>query len=191
MKQNTLLRVVCRGGPDIMFGLSKNQSMKKINLLLPVVACICLLSVFTACSKSGVDGGLSKGQCEITATYSGAASGDFKSSLTLSTSVKVDPLIVLTTASVKLPPQTCQLSIPAIITKGVHTQSGGTVNGITILFSDGTNGYAIGGDGATGFSVTIDEINDGEIRGSFSGQLGNDSKKTKITISNGRFSAKY
>lgn len=153
--------------------------------------CLSVLSVFTACSKSGVGGGLSKGQCEITATYSGAASGDFKSSVSLSTVVKVDPLIVLTSASVKLPPQTCQLSFPAIITKGVHNQSGGTADGITILFSDGSNGYAIGGDGATGFTVTVEEITEGEIRGSFSGQLGNDSKKTKITVSNGRFSAKF
>lgn len=164
--------------------------MKKMNVLFSAVA-IALLSVLAGCSKSGVGGGLSKGQCEITATYSGAASGDYKSSVTLSTAVKVDPLIVLTGASIKLPPQTCQLSLPVILTKGVHAQSGGTANGITILFSDGTNGYAIGGDGATGFSVTVDEISDTEIRGSFSGQLGNDSKKTKITISNGRFSAKF
>lgn len=165
--------------------------MKKMNLLLLTAGMAGLLGVFTGCSKSGTGGGLSKGQAEITATYSGAASGDFKSQATLSTAVKVDPLIVLTSATANLPPKTCQISFPTIITKGTHAQSGGTAGGITILFSDGSNGYAIGGDGATGFSVIVDEINDGEIRGSFSGQLGNDSKRTKINVTNGRFSAKF
>ncbi|GEM_PF-2920012 len=164
--------------------------MKKMNRLLFVVG-LCMLLTVIGCSKSNLGGGLAKGQCEITASYSGAASGDYKSLATLSTAVKVDPLIVLTAATAKLPPQTCQITFPVTLTKGVHAQSGGTAGGVTILLSDGTNGYAIGGDGATGFTVTIDEINDSEIRGSFSGQLGNDSKKTKITVTNGKFSAKY
>nr|WP_294903428.1 hypothetical protein [uncultured Lacibacter sp.] len=152
---------------------------------------IIFATVLSSCKKDGGGNEIAKGKAEIKASWSGASSGNFESSLTVSTSVKASPLIVLTGASVSLPPKTCQISFPVSITAGTYNQSGSTVNGITLLFSDGAKGYAIGGAGATGFTVTVTSVSDSEIKGTFSGQLGNGSDNSKITIANGTFQGKF
>lgn len=145
-----------------------------------------------SCKKEGAAGGdLAKGKAEIKANWSGASSGSFASSLTISTAVKTTPLIVLSGVTTSLPPKTCQISFPGTITAGTYNQSGGTAGGITILFSDGAKGYAIGGGGATGFTVTVTSVSDSEIKGTFSGQIGNSSDNSKIIISGGTFQGKY
>ena len=51
--------------------------------------------------------------------------------------------------------------------------------------TSGGAGWAIGGGTASGFSVTVTKNTGTEMEGTFSGELGNDSDPSKVTLASG------
>ena len=162
--------------------------------LISSVSLLLLLStLFTSCKKdSASDNGSSvpAGKSSIACTYSGAGSGTFTSDLSLSSCLKSSSLINLSGGSLSGSASVNQgmMILPLGIAVGNHSQGAdGSADGITfsLTINNGTQSWSSGGSTATGFSVNITRNDATGIEGTFSGQLGNDSDNTVVTITNG------
>ncbi len=170
--------------------------MKKI--LLSAFVFLSATVMLSSCKKdSGSSGSITvpAGKSSIQCSYSGAGSGTFTSNLTYSTCLKSPYLINVSGGAMSgLSLSQVLIILPAAISVGTHTQgSDGTADGITFALStdNGTKAWAIGGSTATGFSVKVTRNDATGIEGTFSGQLGNDTDNTLVTISGGSFKGTY
>lgn len=171
--------------------------MKKIIGLTPVLLlCITILS---SCKKDSTSSAASdnvpSGKSSIKCDYSGAASGNFTSSLSLSSCLKSSSLINVSGGAMSgTAVSQALLILPADISVGSHNQgTDGTADGITFTLSINNAAQAWGVDGATatGFSVNVTRNDATGIEGTFSGQLGNDTDGTVVTLSNASFKGTF
>jgi len=84
--------------------------------------------------------------------------------------------------------------LPLGISVGNHSQGAdGSADGVvfTLTINNGTQSWSSGGSTATGFTVNVTRNDASGIEGTFSGQLGNDSDNTIVTITNGTFAGTF
>jgi hypothetical protein len=138
---------------------------------------------------------LAAGKCDIRFTYSGAASGSFASTLAISSAATSGVLYNISGSALSgLTPQITLMIMPANTAVGTYAQPSAGAdlpNGMVISFSSGSNGWASGAGTAAGFKIIVTAVTSNTIEGTFSGDLGNDSDPTKVTITNGSFAAKF
>lgn len=156
-------------------------------------------ALFTSCKKDSASGGSTSvpaGKSAVSCTYSGSASGTFSSDLSLSTCLKSASLINLASGSLTGLASVNQgmMILPLNIAVGNHVQGAdGTADGITfsLTINNGSQSWATGGSTATGFSVNVTRNDATGIEGTFSGQLGNDTDNSVVTITNGSFKGTF
>lgn len=147
-------------------------------------------------SASATDTNVPAGKSAITCTYSGAASGSFASALSLSSCLKSSALINVSGGALYGAVSVSQglMILPLGIGVGTHTQgSSGTADDITFTLSinNGAQAWSVAGATATGFTVNVTRNDATGVEGTFSGQLGNDSDNSVVTISNGSFKGTF
>jgi len=173
----------------------KNLFMKKVCMQ---AFSVLLLSVvlFTSCKKdssSNNNTALPSGKSEVKFNYTGAASGNFASNVTMSTVLKSTSLINVSASFLSgTTPHMVLFILPADIAVGSHSQNAaGDVGGATFSFNILGDGWAVAGASATGFQINITRNDATGIEGTFSGQLGNDTDGTKISTTGGTFKATF
>lgn len=172
--------------------------MKKTVQLLSVSLFACCALFMTSCKKDSADASgnqsLSTGQAEVRFDYSGAQSGSYQSTLSLSHAVSSGVITQIAAQVVSgLTVKTVQIVFPTSLAVGSSTQASAgadLANGFLMTFAVGSDGWAIGGGTGTGFTVTITKNTGTEMEGTFSGELGNDSNPTKVTTASGYFHCK-
>lgn len=173
--------------------------MKKTIQLLSV-SLFALCSMFiTSCNKASTDASgnqeLTAGKGEVRFNYSGAQSGSFQSALATSTAASSGGITQIACTVVSgLSAKTVQIIFPTSIAVGTTTQASAgadLTNGFLMSFAtSGGAGWAIGGGTGSGFSVTVTKNTATEMEGTFSGELGNDSDPSKVTLASGYFHCK-
>jgi hypothetical protein len=184
-----------------LWKLKTKKIMKKNLLTLTLI----LGSVFllSSCKKSddavasgaGSAASLAAGKCDIRFSYSGSASGNFASTLAISQALSSGALYNISGGTVNgTTPLLTLIGMPANTAVGTYAQPSAGAdlpNGMVFSFSSGSDGWACGGGTAAGFKIIVTAVTSNTIEGTFSGDLGNDSNPTKITITNGTFAAKF
>ena len=171
--------------------------MKKIIGFTPVL--LLFVTLLSSCKKDAASSASNEtvpsGKSSIKCDYSGAASGNFSSSLSLSTCLKSSSLINVSGGAMSgTAVSQALLILPADIAVGTHTQgTDGTADGITFTLSinNGTQAWSVDGATATGFSVNVTRNDATGIEGTFSGQLGNDTDGTVVSLSNASFKGTF
>ncbi len=174
--------------------------MKKNLLALTLI--ISSFFLFSSCKKDSAAAGntasaanLAAGKCDIRFDYSGAASGSFASTLAISTAASSGVLYNIAGATVSgLTALQTMIITPANTTVGTYAQSAAGAdlpNNMVFTFASGATGWATGGGTAAGFKIVVTAVTSNTIEGTFSGDLGNDSDPSKVTITNGSFAAKF
>jgi hypothetical protein len=175
--------------------------MKKNFLTLSLI--LSALFFLSSCKKSDVAvaggaagaGSLAAGKCDIRFSYSGATSGNFASTLALSTAASSGALYNISGGGLNgTTPVLTLMIMPANTAVGTYAQPSAGAdlpNAMVFSFSTGSDGWASGGGTAAGFKITVTAITANTIEGTFSGDLGSDNNTTKVTITNGTFSAKF
>lgn len=138
---------------------------------------------------------LAAGKCDIRFNYSGATSGSFASTLAISTAATSGILYNINGSAISgLTPQITMIITPANTAVGTYAQSAAGAdlpNNMVFSFTSGSNGWASGGANAAGFKIVVTAVTSNTIEGTFSGEIGNDTDLTKVTITNGSFAAKF
>lgn len=173
--------------------------MKKTVQFLSV-SLIALCSLFsTSCKKDSTNASgnqeLTSGKSEVRFNHSGAQSGSFQSVLATSTAASSGVITQIACTVVSgVTAKTVQIVFPTSIAVGTTTQASAgadLTNGFLMSFAtSGGAGWAIGGGTASGFSVTVTKNTGTEMEGTFSGELGNDSDPSKVTLASGYFHCK-
>lgn len=150
----------------------------------------------TAASGSNATAaGLSAGKCDIRFNYSGAASGTFNSSLSLSSAASSGLLYNINGGGLNgVTPLLTMIIMPSNTATGTYAQPSAGAdlpNNIVFTFTSGSDGWASGAGTAAGFKITVTAVTANTIEGTFSGELGSDSNTSKVTITNGSFAAKF
>lgn len=159
--------------------------MKNLCIILSVFATLSLLS----CKKDSSSSSLAAGKSRISLDASGATSGSFASDDRVSTVANSGSIINVSGAS--LSADMVMMLFPATITTGTYDLStlSSSAAGPTFSYSKGANGWAaVPGDH---FTIVVTKATSTEIEGTFSGTAHNDDAGTDVTISNGKFAAKY
>lgn len=167
--------------------------MKKITFVF-IVVCTLLLN---ACKKddSVSASNLSSGHSKVSLTAAGAASGNFSSNDLISIVARSGAEINLSASYVNTTSFTTEIVmmlLPADITTGSYnfkTMSSSAALP-TFAYTKGVNGWAAT-PSESEFTIVVSKATSTEIEGTFSGTLHNDTDNTDVTISNGRFAAKY
>lgn len=167
--------------------------MRKITFLF-VLASMLLLN---ACKKSESVSAdkLKPGKSKISLSASGATSGSFSSDDLMSTVGKSSALINISASSVNLKTFTTEivvLILSADITPGTYAlKSMSSSNATpTFAYTKGSTGWAAA-PAENDFTLVVTKATATEIEGTFSGKANNDSEHTEVTITNGKFAAKY
>ena len=173
--------------------------MKTVTQLLSV-SLFAFCSLFLgSCKKDSTNASgnqeLTAGKGEVRFNYTGAQSGSFQSALATSTAVSAGGITQIACTVVSgLTAKTVQIVFPSSIALGTTTQTSAgadLTNGFLMSFTTtGGAGWAIGGGTGTGFSVTVTKNTGTEMEGTFSGELGNDSDPSKVTVASGYFHCK-
>ena len=167
--------------------------MKKISFVLAIASAL----LFNACKKDDTvsAANLSAGHSKVSLTASGATSGNFSSNDLISTVAKSGADINLSASFVNTTSFTTEIVmmlLPADITTGTYnfkTMPSSTVLP-TFVYTKGATGWAAT-PSESEFSIVVSKATSTEIEGTFSGTVHNDTDGTDVTISNGRFAAKY
>ncbi len=158
--------------------------MKNLCIILSLFATIAVIG----CKKDS-NSSLAAGKSRISLDASGATSGSFASDDRVSTVAKSGSIINISGAS--LGADMVMMLLPATITTGTYDLStlSSSAAGPTFSYSKGANGWAaVPGDH---FTIIVTKATSTEIEGTFSGTAHNDDAGTDVTISNGKFAAKY
>jgi hypothetical protein len=172
-------------------------SIKPINMKLKILAISLLLSatLFNAgCKKDQTDdpdaSSLQAGQSQISCTVSGATSSSFNSSTLISTAAKSSDLMNIAGSAVSgVTAEIVMMILPANIAVGTYSSAGSGSDLFTITYSKGGDGWASDSDAA--FTVVVTKVSDTEIEGTFSGTMKNDDQNTTVTVTDGKFAAKF
>ena len=178
----------------------KIKFMKKN--LLSLILIISTAFLCSSCKKDSAAAGntasaanLAAGKCDIRFDYSGATSGSFASTLAISTAASSGVLYNINGSAISgLIPQITMIITPANTAVGTYAQSAAGAdlpNNMVFSFTSGSNGWASGGANAAGFKIVVTAVTSNTIEGTFSGEIGNDTDLTKVTIANGSFAAKF
>lgn len=167
--------------------------------LLSVSMMLALGLLFVSCKKDSASNNNSNvpaGKSAVSCTYSGAASGTYSSDLSLSTCAKSSSLVNLASGSLTGLASVNQgmMILPLSISVGNHAQgTDGSADGITfsLTINNGSQSWVTGGATATGFTVNVTRNDATGIEGTFSGQLGNDTDNSVVTITNGTFKGTF
>jgi len=137
---------------------------------------------------------LGSGQSEVRFSYSGAQSGSFQSTLALSMAASSGGITQIAGNQVSgTSAKVVQIIFPTSVALGATSQASAgadLTNGFLMSFAIGSDGWAIGGGTGVGFTVTVTKNTGTEMEGTFSGELGNDSNPSKVTVTNGYFHCK-
>ena len=177
--------------------LKQNKFMKKQIVFLSMV--LVIASIFSSCKKDSTtpkSPNVPAGKALITCDYSGSASGKFSSDVNMGSSLKSVALINLSGGALSggTSVSTATVVLPLNIAVNNHVQgTDGTADGIVfaLTINNGSKGWSIGGAGTKGFSVKITRNDATGIEGTFQGQIGNDTDKSVVTISNGTFKGTF
>jgi major membrane immunogen (membrane-anchored lipoprotein) len=168
--------------------------MKKFTFAFIVVSTLLL----NACKKDDTvsASNLSAGHSKVSLTAAGATSGNFSSTNDLISIVaKSGAEINLSASYVNTTSFTTEIVLmllPADITTGSYnfkTMSSSAALP-TFAYTKGVNGWAAT-PSESEFTIVVSKATSTEIEGTFSGTLHNDTDNTDVTISNGKFAAKY
>ena len=155
----------------------------------------CKKSSAAVASGAGSASSLAAGKCDIRCTYNGAASGSLASSLSLSSATSISTIYNIFGGALNgTTVLSGTIAMPANIAAGTYTQASagaGLPNNMTFNFSSGSATWFCGGGTATGFKIIVTAVTANTVEGTFSGDLGSDVNITKVTITNGTFSAKF
>lgn len=167
--------------------------MKKISLFFVLLSTL----FFNACKKDDMvsASNLSAGHSKVSLTAAGATSGNFNSNDLISTVAKSGMEINLSASYVNTTSFTTEIVMmlfPADITTGTYnfkTMLSSTVLP-TFVYTKGATGWAAT-PSESEFTIVVTKATSTEIEGTFSGTVHNDTDGTDVTISNGKFAAKY
>ena len=167
--------------------------MKKFTFVFIVVSTLLL----NACKKDDTvsASNLSAGHSKVSLTAAGATSGNFSSNDLISIVAKSGAEINLSASYVNTTSFTTEIVLmllPADITTGSYnfkTMSSSAALP-TFAYTKGVNGWAAT-PSESEFTIVVSKATSTEIEGTFSGTLHNDTDNTDVTISNGKFAAKY
>jgi major membrane immunogen (membrane-anchored lipoprotein) len=167
--------------------------MKKFTFVFIVVSTLLL----NACKKDDTvsASNLSSGHSKVSLTAAGATSGNFSSNDLISIVAKSGSEINLSASYVNTTSFTTEIVLmllPADITTGSYnfkTMSSSAALP-TFAYTKGVNGWAAT-PSESEFTIVVSKATSTEIEGTFSGTLHNDTDNTDVTISNGKFAAKY
>jgi hypothetical protein len=176
---------------EFIYKLKKNNSMKlkvlTISLLLSAI-------LFNAgCTKDETAEpaatSLNAGQCQISCSVSGAVSSTFSSVLMISQAAKSTEIMNLSGSAVSgMNPEIAMLLLPSNVAPGTYSYSSG-LSTFEFSYSNGSNGWAT--DAGQVFTIMVSKATATEIEGTFSGVLKNDELNTTVSLSNGKFAAKF
>jgi len=167
--------------------------MKKFTFAFIVVSTLLL----NACKKDDTvsASNLSAGHSKVSLTAAGATSGNFSSNDLISIVAKSGAEINLSASYVNTTSFTTEIVmmlLPADITTGSYnfkTMSSSAALP-TFVYTKGATGWAAT-PSESEFTIVVSKATSTEIEGTFSGTLHNDTDNTDVTISNGKFAAKY
>jgi hypothetical protein len=186
-----------------LFNFCANKKLKIMKKnLLALTLIISSVFLFSSCKKDSAAAGgtasaanLAAGKCDIRFDYSGAASGSFASTLAISSAASSGVLYNISGGGLNgLTPLLTLILMPSNTAVGTYAQPAAGAdlpNNMSFSFSTGSDGWACGGGNTAGFKIIVTAVTANTIEGTFSGDLGNDSNPTKVTITNGSFAAKF
>ena len=169
--------------------------MKKI-LQFAAVAML-LTGTLISCSKKDSStttttssSSLAAGKCQISAKISGATSASFSSTLLMSSALKNATLINLSGGSASgLVVEQMLLGMSSNLSVGTYNFATDKTGLFAFSYAkDGKGWAAADGDD---FTVNITKSTATEIEGTFSGKMINETEKTTITVSEGKFAGKF
>jgi hypothetical protein len=165
------------------------------NTILPL-AILCLSII--GCTKPSSTTTLTAGKCSISADISGAISSSYSSNPIGSTVAKNGFYFLASSNASASSQEQFQLYIPLDVTAGT-TYKFSTV-GTSSLWSGvysknnalagSVQGWAASGGDNLSFEVTVTKATSTDLEGTFKGEMTEDTNNTKVTVSNGKFSAK-
>lgn len=168
---------------------------------IKIFSFLLVFSVLTSCD--GLLDSLGLGKASVEMSYSGDSSGKYKSLDLVSTVVKSSGIITISTASASTSGSAASfiINIPADVAKGTYdiaaikSQRNTSFSfGEASKSGEDAKAYTINSQVGTDFSYTVTKNEGGEITGTFKGKMigaSNDDKAVEITVTNGKFNAKY
>jgi hypothetical protein len=166
-----------------------------MKLKVLTVAFLLSATLFNAgCKKDKTDdpdsSSLQAGQSQISCTVSGATSSSFNSSTLISTAARSSDIMNIAGSAVSgVSAEIVMMILPANIAVGTYSSASVGSDYFSISYSKGGDGWASDSDPA--FTVVVTKVSDSEIEGTFSGTLKNDSQSTTVTVTDGKFAAKF
>jgi hypothetical protein len=162
--------------------------------LLSIALFFSVVLLFSGCKKDETtDPGtssLASGQSQISCSVSGAASSSFSSNLMLSTVLKSTSLINISGSSLNgLTTEIVMIILPADATPGTYTSASHNSGNLAFSYSKGSDAWAADVDPL--FTIVVTSASSTEIAGTFSGTITNDDMGSQVTVTNGKFAAKY
>jgi hypothetical protein len=85
-------------------------------------------------------------------------------------------------------PEIAMLLLPSNVAPGTYSYSSG-LSTFEFSYSNGSNGWAT--DAGQVFTIMVSKATATEIEGTFSGVLKNDELNTTVSLTNGKFAAKF
>lgn len=167
--------------------------MKKLLIIISTIVSIFMIG----CKKDSTTttSTLTAGKSRVSLTASGATSGNFSSNDLTSIVAKSTYEINLSASYVNtstFSTEIVMMLLPADITTGSYnfkTMSASTALP-TFAYTKGSTGWAAT-PSESEFTIVVTTATSTEIEGTFSGTLHNDTDGTDVTITNGKFAAKY
>jgi len=150
--------------------------------------------LFSGCKKDETNdtgvASLSPGKSQISCTISDAATSSFNSNILLSSVLKSSDLINISGSAVTgMTAEIVMMILPADITTGTYTSASNNSGDFSFSYSNGSLGWAA--DVSPIFTVVVTKSTATEIEGTFSGSLINETLENQVSVTNGKFAAKY
>lgn len=150
--------------------------------------------LFSGCKKDETNdtgvASLSPGKSQISCTISDAATSSFNSNILLSSVLKSSDLINISGSAVTgMKAEIVMMILPADITTGIYTSASNNSGDFSFSYSNGSLGWAA--DVSPVFTVVVVKSTVTEIEGTFSGTLINETLGNQVSVTNGKFVAKY
>ena len=167
--------------------------MKMKNVVLSMLAVVVIL--ISGCKKEETTtvpdaSALSPGKSQISFKAAGASTSSFNSNILISTAVRSAQLMNISGSAVSgLSAEIFMLILPANIKAGTYSSTTSSTGDFQIVYTKGETGW--GSDSNKALTLVVTKVTDNTIEGTFSGKLINDELVTEVTVSEGKFAAKF
>ncbi len=167
--------------------------MKMKNVVLSMFAIGMILMSGCKKEETTTDPGASKlnaGQSQISCKVSGATTSTFTSNILVSSAARSAQLMNISGGAVNgTSAEILMMIMPASITVGTYSSTTTTSGEFVISYTNGVTGWVSDSDKA--FTVVVTKVTDNTIEGTFSGKLINDDLVNEVTVTEGKFAAKF